>query len=82
MDEPSLVRRLTTIISIDVVGFSTMSARDEEHALELLRSRMTTAEAMIKHHRGRVFKMTGDGALAEFASPAHAIARRDVWRSP
>ena len=38
MDEPTLVRRLTTIISIDVVGFSTMSARDEEHALELLRS--------------------------------------------
>src|SRR5262245_43410874 len=73
MDEPSLVRRLTTIISIDVVGFSTMSARDEEHALELLRTRMTTAEAMIKHHRGRVFKLTGDGALAEFASPVEAV---------
>ena len=73
MDEPSLVRRLTTIISIDVVGFSTMSARDEEHALELLRTRMATAEAMIKHHRGRVFKMTGDGALAEFASPVEAV---------
>ena len=34
--KPALVRRLTTIIAIDVVGFSTMSARDEEHALELL----------------------------------------------
>jgi adenylate cyclase len=73
MDEPSLVRRLTTIISIDVVGFSTMSARDEEHALDLLRTRMATAEAMIKHHRGRVFKMTGDGALAEFVSPVEAV---------
>ncbi|MBV8186471.1 MAG: adenylate/guanylate cyclase domain-containing protein [Alphaproteobacteria bacterium] len=73
MDEPTLVRRLTTIISIDVVGFSTMSARDEEHALELLRARMATAEAMIKHHRGRVFKFTGDGALAEFASPVEAV---------
>jgi adenylate cyclase len=73
MDEPTLVRRLTTIISIDVVGFSTMSARDEEHALELLRTRMTTTEALIKHHRGRVFKMTGDGALAEFVSPVEAV---------
>ena len=42
---PALVRRLTTIIAIDVVGFSTMSARDEEHALDLLGARMATAEA-------------------------------------
>jgi adenylate cyclase len=73
MDEPSLVRRLTSIISVDVVGFSTMSARDEEHALDLLRARMATAEAMVKHHRGRVFKLTGDGMLAEFASPVEAV---------
>jgi adenylate cyclase len=73
MDEPTLVRRLTTIVSIDVVGFSTMSARDEEHALDLLGSRMTTAEAVVKHHRGRVFKLTGDGLLAEFVSPVEAV---------
>src|SRR5262249_61379361 len=73
MDEPSLVRRLTTIISVDVVGFSTMSARDEEHALDLLRARMATAEAVGKHHRGRVFKLTRDGMLAEFASPGEAV---------
>ena len=73
MDEPALVRRLTTIISIDVVGFSTMSARDEEHALDLLGTRMATAETIVKYHRGRVFKMTGDGVLAEFASPVEAV---------
>ena len=43
MSEPTLVRRLTTIVSIDVVGFSTMSARNEEHALDLLGARMATA---------------------------------------
>jgi class 3 adenylate cyclase len=73
MDEPALVRRLTTIISVDVVGFSTMSARNEEHALDLLGVRMTTAEAIVKHHRGRVFKLTGDGLLAEFVSPVEAV---------
>lgn len=73
MNEPSLVRRLTTIMAIDVVGFSTMSARDEEHALGLLRARLGVAEAYIKQHRGRVFKMTGDGLLAEFASPVEAV---------
>src|SRR5450755_4478484 len=73
MNEPTLVRRLTTIVSIDVVGFSTMSARDEEHALDLLGARMATAETIVKHHRGRVFKLTGDGLLAEFVSPVEAV---------
>jgi len=73
MSEPTLVRRLTTIVSIDVVGFSTMSARNEEHALDLLGARMATTEAIVKHHRGRVFKLTGDGLLAEFVSPVEAV---------
>jgi len=73
MNEPTLVRRLTTIVSIDVVGFSTMSARNEEHALDLLGARMATAETIVKHHRGRVFKLTGDGLLAEFVSPVEAV---------
>src|SRR5688572_7071525 len=73
MTESDLVRRLTTIMDIDVVGFSTMSARDEEHALGLLGARMAAAQALVKHHRGRVFKLTGDGLLAEFASPVEAV---------
>src|SRR5215212_4094124 len=73
MTEPDLVRRLTTIMDIDVVGFSTMSARDEEHALGLLGNRMATAQALVRNHRGRVFKLTGDGLLAEFASPVEAV---------
>jgi adenylate cyclase len=73
MNEPNLVRRLTTIVAVDVVGFSTMSARNEEHALELLGQRMATTESIVKHHRGRVFKATGDGVLAEFASPVEAV---------
>jgi class 3 adenylate cyclase len=73
MDEPALVRRLTTIASVDVVGFSTMSARNEEHALDLLGVRLATAEMIVKHHRGRVFKLTGDGMLAEFVSPVEAV---------
>jgi adenylate cyclase len=50
-----------------------MSARNEEHALDLLGARLATAEAIVKHHRGRVFKLTGDGLLAEFVSPVEAV---------
>lgn len=73
MTEPNLVRRLTTILAIDVVAFSTMSARDEEHALALLAARLDSAGTLVRQHRGRVFKMTGDGLLAEFPSPVEAV---------
>lgn len=73
MNESSPVRRLTTIMAIDVIGFSTLAARNEEHALRLLAARLSLAETYIKQHRGRVFKMTGDGLLAEFASPVEAV---------
>lgn len=73
MKETTAARRLTTIMAIDVVGFSTMAARNEEHALALLSSRMAIAETYIKQHRGRVFKTTGDGLLAEFASPVESV---------
>lgn len=73
MDEAALVRRLTAIVAIDVVGFSAMSARDEERAVALLRERLGMAERIIAERRGRVFKTTGDGLLAEFASPVEAV---------
>lgn len=73
MTDTNLLRRLTTILALDVVAFSTMSARDEEHALALLASRLDTAGTLVRQHRGRVFKMTGDGLLAEFASPVEAV---------
>ena len=73
MTDTNLVRRLTSILSLDVVAFSTMSARDEEHALALLASRLDTAGTLVRQHRGRAFKMTGDGLLAEFASPVEAV---------
>ena len=73
MNEPNMVRRLTTIVSVDVVGFSTMSARNEEHALDLLGARIAVVESYFRQHRGRAFKKTGDGLLAEFASPVEAV---------
>ena len=73
MTDTSLVRRLTTILAIDVVAFSAMSARDEERALALLALRLDSAGTLVRQHRGRVFKMTGDGLLAEFASPVEAV---------
>ena len=73
MADYSMVRKLTTIVAIDAVGFSTMAAANEDQALRLLRQRLVTVESFVKQHEGRVFKMTGDGLLAEFASPVEAV---------
>lgn len=51
MNDSHLVRRLTTILAIDVVAFSTMSSRDEEHALALLGRRMDAAGTLVQQHR-------------------------------
>ena len=48
MTDQNLVRRLTTILAIDVVAFSAMSARDEERALALLAARLDTAGTLVR----------------------------------
>lgn len=40
MEDSAMVGRLTAIVAIGVVSFSTMSARDEKPALGLLRERL------------------------------------------
>ena len=67
-------RRLATILAADVVGFSAMMERDEEKTyaqIETLRRELI--EPALAKHQGRLVKTTGDGFLAEFASPVEAV---------
>lgn len=62
-------RKLTTIIAMDVVGFSRLMETDEEGTLRLLNDvRMQIVDPAIKRHSGRTVKLMGDGTLAEFTS--------------
>lgn len=75
--------RLASIISIDIVGFSTMSERDQQKAarkVENLRARvLRVAEA----HGGRLFNTAGDGFMLEFASAGSALgAIQDMLDKP
>jgi len=72
-ERPAL-RRLAAILAADVVGFSRMMGADEEgtHArLKTLREEVLDRE--IAAWRGRIFKTTGDGLLAEFPSVVDAV---------
>src|SRR5438067_13658118 len=67
-------RRLTTIVAADVAGYSRLTGADEEGTMRRLRAlRAELIERAIEAHRGRVFKTTGDGILAELASVVDAV---------
>ncbi|HJQ56518.1 MAG TPA: adenylate/guanylate cyclase domain-containing protein [Vineibacter sp.] len=68
-------RRLAAIISADVVGYSRLMGRDESGTLARLRAHRKLRFAPILARRGgRLVKLTGDGALAEFPSAVEALA--------
>jgi adenylate cyclase len=74
MSESRVERRLAAILAADVVGYSRLVGEDEEGTLERLRVlRRELVDPMIKEHRGRVVRITGDGLLVEFASVVDAV---------
>src|SRR5215212_248684 len=67
-------RRLAAILAADVAGFSAMMERDEEGTAARIRAlRREVIEPTLAKHQGRLIKTTGDGFLAEFASPVEAV---------
>ena len=67
-------RRLSAILSADVVGYSRLMGANEVATLTALNERRAEIlEPAIARHNGRVFKLTGDGLLAEFASVVGAV---------
>src|SRR5262245_49957524 len=67
-------RRLAAILAADVVGYSALMQRAEEATYaEFERLKRELIEPSLSRHEGRLIKTTGDGALAEFASPSAAV---------
>lgn len=67
-------RRLAAILAADIVGFSSLMERDEEGTYTRVgRLRHELIEPSLSEHQGRLIKTTGDGFLAEFASPIAAL---------
>jgi adenylate cyclase len=67
-------RRLAAILAADVVGYSRLIRADEEGTLAALgKLRADIIDPTIAKHRGRIFKLMGDGILAEFASVVDAV---------
>jgi class 3 adenylate cyclase len=70
---PPLERRLATILSADVVGYSRLMGEDEEGTVQTLRGHRAVFDALLAQHHGRVFNTAGDAILAEFPSAVEAV---------
>src|SRR5437870_5541116 len=67
-------RKLSAILAADVVGYSRLMEKDEAGTFERLRAhRKELFEPEIIKHHGRIFKLMGDGLLAEFSSVVDAV---------
>src|SRR5690242_16926081 len=67
-------RRLTAILSADVVGYSGLMQADEAGTMERLKeNRSAVFDPLVAQHGGRIFKLMGDGTLVEFASVVAAL---------
>jgi adenylate cyclase len=74
MPQERVQRRLAAILAADVVGYSALMERAEEATyVEFERLKRDVIEPSLSRHEGRLIKTTGDGALAEFASPSAAV---------
>jgi adenylate cyclase len=72
--EQRIQRRLAAILAADVVGYSALMQRAEEATYaEFERLMRELIEPSLSRHQGRLIKTTGDGALAEFASPLDGV---------
>jgi adenylate cyclase len=67
-------RKLAAIVALDAVGYSRLMERYESRTLAMLTEhRIERLEPALAHHGGRLIKLIGDGALAEFASVVDAL---------
>ena len=66
-------RKLSTILAMDVVGYSSKMADDDEGTLKLLAERRLIIEKNTKNYGGRIFNTAGDAFMIDFSSPVEAV---------
>ena len=73
MSDPSSRRKLTAILSADVVGYSSLMAANEAATVETLKSYRDIIARLVVRRGGRVINAPGDALLAEFPSAVEAV---------
>jgi adenylate cyclase len=66
-------RKLTAILSADVVGYSRLMAEDDIATVRMLTEHRGLMKILVEGYRGRVVDSPGDNVLAEFPSVVDAV---------
>jgi adenylate cyclase len=64
---------LASIVAVDIVGFSTMSERDQRNAARKVENLRARIEQVAAKNGGRLFNTAGDGFMLEFSSAGAAL---------
>ena len=73
MAQDQFKRKLTTIFSANVAGYSRLMAEDEAATVKTLEQYKQVISELIRQHRGRVIDSPGDNLLAEVTSVVDAV---------
>jgi TolB-like protein/class 3 adenylate cyclase len=73
MAEEGFKRKLTAILSADVVGYSRLMENNEEATIKSINAYRKSISTLVEQHRGRVVDSPGDNVLAEFSSVVDAV---------
>jgi TolB-like protein/class 3 adenylate cyclase/Flp pilus assembly protein TadD len=73
MPQEGFKRKLTAILSADVIGYSRLMRDDEEATVRDIAAHRVLITEIIQQHNGRVVDSPGDNILAEFASVVDAV---------
>jgi adenylate cyclase len=73
MAQDQFKRKLTTIFSADVAGYSRLMGEDEAATVKTLEHHKAIMAELIRQHRGHVVDSPGDNLLAEFTSVVDAV---------
>ena len=68
MTTEDIKRRLTAILSADVVGYSRLMSQDDIGTIETLKSYRKVISESVQKYRGRVVDSPGDNILTAFES--------------
>jgi len=72
--EERVQRRIAAILVADVAEYARLVSANEEDTIQRLKGHLRELiEPRVADHGGRIVKTTGDGFLAEFASPVEAV---------
>ena len=73
MNPQEFERKLSAILSADVVEYSRLMGDDEDRTIRTLTGNREMMATLIKQYKGRVVDSPGDNLLAEFASVVDAV---------